>query len=111
MNKPAIKIIGKKCTGCFGCYNICPDKAIKMKYNNEGFLFPFLVKEKCNNCGICSEICPILNNSDNENRLIPKTFAAWNKISKIRNQSSSGGVFYELARHVLLNNGVVYGVG
>ena len=41
----------EKCTGCMACYNICSHKAIKMKSNNEGFLYPGIDKLKCVNCG------------------------------------------------------------
>ena len=37
----------EKCTGCFGCYNICPKKAIEMKKDEYGNIYPHINKEKC----------------------------------------------------------------
>lgn len=51
----------EKCTGCMACYNICSHKAIKMKSNNEGFLYPGIDKLKCVNCHLCEKVCPQIN--------------------------------------------------
>lgn len=36
-----------ECTGCGGCYQICPRNAIEMKPDRKGFLYPQVLKEKC----------------------------------------------------------------
>lgn len=41
---------------------------------------------------------------------MPKVFACINKDNKIRNSSSSGGMFTLLAENILQNGGVVFGV-
>ena len=51
----------KNCTGCGACQNICPHKAISMRPNNEGFLYPVIDNDKCTNCGICFARCPSEN--------------------------------------------------
>lgn len=38
-----------------------------------------------------------------------KSFAAFNKSSEIRESSSSGGVFYAIAKNILANDGLVFG--
>jgi len=40
---------------------------------------------------------------------IPAVFACYNKNARIRDKSSSGGVFYLIARHVITEGGVVFG--
>lgn len=37
----------EECTGCSVCINICPKKCIKMEYDEEGFEYPKIDKEKC----------------------------------------------------------------
>src|SRR6056297_602715 len=102
------KIVKKnKCTGCGGCYNFCPNDAISMEYNCEGFLIPIINKEKCTLCKNCLKVCPVNNRIDNENFQNPKVLAAWSKDEKIRITSSSGGVFSEIAKWVLKKGGVV----
>lgn len=48
-----IKIEKKEdCCGCTACYNSCPRKAISMKPDQEGFLYPLVNVEKCIDCGL-----------------------------------------------------------
>ena len=49
------------CCGCSACLNICPNNCIKMKADNEGFLYPYIKeKENCTNCKACEKVCPIV---------------------------------------------------
>lgn len=49
----------EKCCGCSACFNICPNKAITMKEDDEGFDYPVIDKNKCVGCKLCIQICPI----------------------------------------------------
>ncbi|MDF2880324.1 MAG: hypothetical protein K0R54_881 [Clostridiaceae bacterium] len=108
---PAIKIIGHaKCTGCFGCVNGCKFNAIEMKLSEHGFYEPKIDENKCKNCGLCQNNCPIINSkSDNFSKNKIKVYAAYSTNDKIRLDSSSGGVFTEIAERFIENNGVVFG--
>lgn len=109
--KPVITIIGyNNCTGCYGCFNICTQNAIDMNLNNEGFMVPSVNHEKCIECGICQKHCPIIDNQLPENLDDPISFAAWSMNDQTRIESSSGGVFTEIAKTVLKEGGVVFGV-
>ena len=55
-----IEIVGKKCTGCTVCANICPTEAIQMIRNDEGFIYPFVNGERCVCCGKCLNYCHTL---------------------------------------------------
>ncbi len=96
------------CTGCSSCEKVCPSSAIKMKQDEKGFLYPEIINKYCTNCGICKKNCPNLvkDNTPNENQRI---FAMKNKNEDIRGKSSSGGVFYEYAKIILEDNGIIYG--
>ena len=63
----------------------------------------------CINCGLCEKVCPLLHPFPKRKPL--KIFAAINKDSTIREKSSSGGVFFELAKYVIDRGGYVYGAG
>jgi coenzyme F420-reducing hydrogenase beta subunit len=107
--KPAIELIGAdRCTGCYGCYSSCPVQAIVMDLNEEGFLVPFVNDGKCTNCGLCQEHCPILSpiSKDCSN---PIFFAGWSTNEKTRLQSSSGGIFSEIAKSIIISGGGVFG--
>lgn len=102
-----------ECCGCGACYNICPKKAIEMIEDEEGFKYPKINEEKCVKCGLCEKICPSLNSqiTSRENVEI-KTIGTYSNDLENRNNSSSGGIFSELARYIIEEkNGVVYGAG
>ncbi|HOA80574.1 MAG TPA: Coenzyme F420 hydrogenase/dehydrogenase, beta subunit C-terminal domain [Defluviitaleaceae bacterium] len=98
------------CTGCNACYNICPQDCIHMAVDNTGFKYPKVNYDKCTRCRQCIRVCPILNKLLLDNKWTkPKIFAAWSLDKKIRLNSTSGGIFSELAKVVLLNGGLVVG--
>lgn len=97
-----------KCTGCGACFNACSKQAISMKENEEGYLYPFIDESRCVNCGICNKVCPAIN-PPAFHAEATNVYAAWNKDTEIRLDSSSGGIFDPLARSILANGGIVYG--
>ena len=98
----------KSCVGCHACYNICPKKAIEMKSNKEGFLYPEIDNEKCVNCDLCLKVCPLLN-KNNKKEILPEAYACYNKDENILKNSSSGGIFYLLAKEIINKDGIVFG--
>lgn len=98
----------ENCTGCFACYNICPQNAIEMKEDEFGAIYPEIIKEKCINCKLCEKICPQLKELKyNEPK---KVFAMYSKDKKIREESTSGGAATLFYTSILEDNGVGYGV-
>jgi len=97
------------CTGCGACLNVCPKKCIQMVVDEEGFLFPAINEQLCNNCDVCRRTCPALSPKTPTPSREPNVYACWNRDNPVRFQSASGGVFSALADEVLRRNGVVYG--
>ena len=97
----------ENCSGCHACYNICPQNCIKMKSDEEGFLYPNIDVDNCINCGMCEKVCPI--NDIYKGNLIGQAYACININDDIRNESSSGGIFSVIAEYVIENGGVVFG--
>ena len=97
----------KDCNGCGVCSIVCPKKAIEMKIDDEGFMYPFINKEKCIDCGLCKRSCPNFIREIND---LTKTFICKNNDDMILSRSSSGGVFYSIAKYIIEKNGVVFGV-
>lgn len=95
------------CTGCSACANICPRGCIKMLADNEGFLYPFVQKEMCMDCGLCEKVCPMQHKPQQHEILA--VYAAKNKADEVRFNSSSGGMFTLLAEEILRQGGVVVG--
>lgn len=99
----------KNCTGCSACYFRCPQDAISMVEDKEGFLYPQVDPQVCNSCGLCIQICPAQNVSDGQPTDLPSLYAGWTNDKNLLQQSTSGGVFSELARLVIGKGGVVFG--
>ena len=104
-----INITDKKdCCGCNACVQRCPKQCITMHADNEGFLYPVVDTTRCIDCGLCEKVCPVINQDEPHKPL--NVYAAYNKDEKIREQSSSGGIFTLLAEETIKKGGVVFGV-
>lgn len=52
-------VYGKKeeCYGCAACAAICPQKAIQMEIDEEGFCYPLIDESICLKCKLCLSVC------------------------------------------------------
>lgn len=99
--------ITEKCTGCMACYNACPFNAIEIIQNEKGFYEPHIIEEKCKKCKKCVITCPQNNLAEKkENKVV---YAAWSNSEREREESTSGGIFSEIAKKVLEEDGIVVG--
>jgi coenzyme F420-reducing hydrogenase beta subunit len=97
------------CSGCYACFNICPETCIEMVDDREGFFYPKVDNSKCIRCSLCVKICPLINIKERVNT--NRSYACINKNESIRVNSSSGGVFTLLAESIINSGGVVFGAG
>ena len=96
------------CVGCGACANACPKNCLNMVADKNGFLHPEIETATCINCDACERACPVINKSPKKEELIP-VYAVYSENDKVRSSSSSGGLFYTLAKHIIENGGIVYG--
>lgn len=107
--KDCIKIEDPKtCCGCGACVNVCPCDAIAMQEDESGFIYPVVDQERCVKCGLCRDVCVFTDKGVGAN-VEPEVYAAATKNSDIIMESSSGGIFTELAEAVIDKGGVVFG--
>lgn len=110
------EIIDKtQCCGCAACYSACAHKAITMQLDVEGFEYPVINQDACKDCGLCQQVCPVLQYDTRQN--VRKTnndaqagFAARNTNYDQRLISSSGSIFPPIAEWILEQGGIVVGV-
>lgn len=95
------------CVGCGACQNICPKSAITMQENDKGFLYPQINNSWCIKCGLCKKICPTNKEITKKSHL--SCYAGYSLNAEIREESSSGGIFTELAKQILSQRGFVVG--
>lgn len=104
---------GSLCCGCTACENICSKKAISMKADALGFLYPEIDQEQCVDCGLCRKVCdftaraknPLVQNDD------AKVYAVRHRNMREVSTSQSGAATIALVDWILEKNGVVYGCG
>lgn len=102
------------CCGCAACANSCVHGAIRMKYNDEGFLMPTVDTVRCVDCGLCDRVCPHLNTPIDQSHFSLQSFktkSAYLYYSNdlARKNSASGGFVYDVYRKVLSDGGAVCG--
>lgn len=97
-----------QCTGCWACVSACPKQCIRMERDSAGFPHPAADYTQCVHCGLCEKICPVLNKPEPHSGT-PVAYAAYSRDKVTRLESSSGGIFSELARAVMAKGGAVYG--
>lgn len=95
------------CCGCYSCYSICAHNAIAMVADKEGFVYPKVDANKCIDCGMCENVCPISH--PREQTSLKDSFILQYKSDSIRKQSSSGGAFTAIAEWIIKQGGVVFG--
>lgn len=98
-------VIKKNCVECGNCISSCPSSAIAFKMDSFGSRYATVSTEGCIGCGICESVCPLNSKAGNT----PIMTYAMTSLQEGTENSSSGGVFFEIAKIVLANNGVVYG--
>ena len=105
MDKKALGL--DNCSGCYACVNVCPRDAITMNICKEGFWYPSIDGTRCIDCGACEKVCPVLHEKEGGSFNI--AYAAYAIDKDIRLKSSSGGMFFLLARVIISRGGIVYG--
>lgn len=103
------KVTRHQCCGCSACESVCGKKAISMKADKEGFLYPIVNEELCVDCGLCVKVCPVENECENKGAYI-KSYGGYSKDERIINSCASGGVSTALSIETIKQGGVVYGV-
>ena len=86
------------------CAMVCPTYAIKMEYET-GFPRPIIDTNKCISCGKCYDYCPTYMEDKTNHSVI--AYGGWSLSKENRSASTSGGIAYEIASH-LLEHGYKY---
>lgn len=61
LEKQFIFVKKENCCGCTSCYAVCPNGAISMIEDQEGFKYPVVNEEKCVKCFRCVDVCGFKN--------------------------------------------------
>lgn len=98
----------KECCGCGACEQICPENAINLEEDKEGFLYPVIDFYRCIGCGMCEKVCTI-RNAEIKSDDVVMCYAGFAKNESVRMLSSSGGVFTLLAEEIFERQGIIVG--
>ena len=97
------------CAGCGACVAACPVHCIQMTQDDEGFAYPTIDAKACLHCGRCAKLCDAAATPRTSGQ--EAAFVAYSRDASTRRNSSSGGIFSELAKPLLEAGGSVYGAG
>ncbi|MBT5492367.1 4Fe-4S dicluster domain-containing protein [bacterium] len=103
------------CNGCNTCTVACPiDDCITMPMDNEGFFYPEVNMVTCVDCDKCEKVCPYIPEFTMKKKEAvryekPLVYASYSKNHEVRFDSTSGGIFSELAFKMFDQNGYVGG--
>lgn len=101
------------CCGCAACAAICPQKAVTMVTDSEGFRYPRISPDLCVECGACLSVCPARKETQSPHAAV-KYYGFQSGDQDILRHSASGGAFSALAalffqRHSGSSKVLVYG--
>lgn len=100
----------EECYGCGLCEEMCPVHAITMQENNDGFRIPVVNHDACIKCRKCEKFCIRLQGHQGIPLESSQLQACWQKDRDSRLKSTSGGVFFCVARAFIEKwHGVVCG--
>ncbi len=94
------------CCACGACMSACPNQAIYMSKNAEGFLYPEIDSQICTECGLCKTVCRYQFVEEEISK--KETYAAVANDVDLE-KSASGGIFATRAASVLAAGGIVVG--
>lgn len=107
---PMNKRAKKDCCGCSACADACPVKAIEMRTDEEGFLYPCINQDLCIHCGKCDKVCGFVPVAKRPAPYgLPKAYGVKHLDDSVRLSSRSGAAFIAFSDIILKQGGVVYG--
>lgn len=86
----------KLCTGYLACYESCKHNAIKL-YVQDGLNHITIESDKCINCKLCEQSCPIVNPIKPNKISNAIIYGGWCKNETLRMSAASGGAFTAIA--------------
>lgn len=99
------------CYGCGVCAIACSKKIIDIRLNCDGFYEPTITDaERCTNCGLCVDVCSFSHRELSVQNTPVASYGAWSNDHQVRRKCSSGGVGFELGRHLMGKGYKVCGV-
>lgn len=100
-----IPIQRKECYGCYACASVCPSHALTMEMDREGFYYPKVDEEKCQQCKLCEAVCIRLKDMNMREKEFPILY----KVCQNQEQEEKASIFTALSRKVIEKGGVVFG--
>lgn len=94
------------CYQCGTCAVVCKQDCIEMHYDTrKGMILPDVDGSKCNNCGLCEKVCPILNIDGPKDQFESISTGIFHAAdATLFETSSSGGATGAILQYLFQNN-------
>lgn len=90
------------CYGCGVCAIACTKNIIDIVLNEDGFYEPHITDaSQCTNCSLCLHVCSYSYEKLSQSKSYINCYAAWSKDTTIQKKCSSGGISFEIGRHLI----------
>lgn len=102
-----------ECTSCQMCAAVCPQEAIDIQLNKDGFYRPVVKEDKCVDCGLCKKICYKFSDIpqyDINKKEMSIHYAASVKDHEILKHTTSGGIADVLCQNLIAEGYTCVGV-
>ena len=96
------------CIGCGACSIECPVNCISI-IRQAGQYIPIVDESKCIKCQKCERVCIALHVENLEFQPSQRAFYGFARQDRERRASSSGGIFYSIAKEFIKKGGLVAG--
>lgn len=109
VNSRSVTHLNSLCCGCGACAEACPQNAVSIQMNKDGFLHAVVNESACIDCGKCARVCPFIGEIAAAMPADGKLYSYKDHDDSVLGTSTSGGFAFRLSSLLLERGYAVVG--